>query len=207
MKREYLSGVLNDADVPADPVKLFIRWFKRAVTQKVPSPDAMALATASPKKVPSVRIVLLKGIEQGKFYFFTHYDSPKGRDLEGNPRAEVVFFWPSLERQIRVSGRVKKLSREESQAYFKTRPRGAQIAAWIPHQSTLIESRRKLEKMNHEIAERFFLKAIPCPPFWGGYCLNPGTFEFWQGRPSRLNDRILYYRRKSGRWSHRRLRP
>ena len=165
----------------------------------------MTLATATTDGVPSARIVLLKTFDSRGFVFFTNYESRKGSELRHNPRAALVFHWPKLERQVRIEGRVEQTSRDESQAYFDTRPRGSRIAAWASAQSERIESREALEQSAREIEERFGADAIPVPPFWGGYRVVPSRIEFWMGRANRLHDRFVYER--DGAWKQSRLAP
>ncbi len=206
LKKEYLLGKLELHKLAHDPFTQFHQWIQAAVRAKVPNPDAMTLSTASKKGVPSSRIVLLKNITKDTFVFFTSYSSPKAKDLEENPRAALTFFWPELERQVRIYGRIKKTSQAESEQYFKTRPKDAQIVSWISSQSKAIESRKELEHRFKVFQEKFRGKDIPLPPHWGGYCLKPDWFEFWQGREHRFNDRFLY-RRKQGRWTIEQLQP
>jgi len=169
--------------------------------------NAMTLATVNAAGRPSARTVLLKGADSRGFIFFTNYDSRKARELEGNPNAALVFFWPDLERQVCIAGTVTKISREESEAYFKSRPKGSRLGAWASNQSTVIADRAALEKQWQEIATRFPGNDIPIPPNWGGFVLSPSRIEFWQGRPSRLHDRFCYTRREDGCWEIARLSP
>jgi pyridoxamine 5'-phosphate oxidase len=167
----------------------------------------MTLATATPDGVPSARLVLLKGFDARGFTFFTDYRSQKGRELDANPRAALAFFWGELERQVRITGTVTKLSREESEEYYRTRPRGSRLGAWTSHQSAVLPSREALEQRLHEVAARFPGEEVPLPPHWGGYLVRPETVEFWQGRPDRLHDRIRYTRRSGDGWTIERLSP
>jgi pyridoxamine 5'-phosphate oxidase len=169
-------------------------------------PNAMALATASPDGAPSVRMVLLKGLRDGRFIFFSNYESRKARDLEVNPRASLLFFWPDLERQVRITGTVLRLVQEESAVYFATRPRGSQIGAWASRQSSVLSSRDELEREAAKIREDYSGRDVPMPPYWGGYALSPEQFEFWQGRPDRLHDR-LHYTLTGTEWRMERLAP
>jgi pyridoxamine 5'-phosphate oxidase len=206
LHKEYKLGKLERTDLATDPVEQFARWLEAAVKAKVAKPDAMVLATASTSGAPSARVVLLKGFNADGFVFFSNYTSPKGRDLEANPRASILFFWPQQERQVRIEGRVRKLTAAESRRYFEGRSRDAQLASLICEQSRPIKSRQELEKRLARLRRQYEGKDIPCPPFWGGYRLVPTMFEFWQGREHRLNDR-LRFRKRSGRWVIDRLQP
>jgi pyridoxamine 5'-phosphate oxidase len=205
LRREYARARLDEATVSPDPVTEFARWFEEAVKAKVLEPNAMTLATVGDNGAPSARMVLLKGFDQRGFVFFTDYRSQKGIELSRNPRAALVFYWPELERQVRISGRTVTISREESEAYFRTRPRSSRISAWVSHQSQVIESRRALEEKVPEL-ERRFPDDVPLPPYWGGFRLDADMIEFWQGRESRLHDRIRYTREPGG-WRLERLAP
>jgi pyridoxamine 5'-phosphate oxidase len=196
----------SSGESAADPISLFEEWFSEAVATGMRLPEAMALATATPKGVPSVRMVLLRGLENGRFAFFTNYQSRKGRELERNPRAALLFHWPSLERQVRIEGGVRKLTRRESHAYFQARPRESQLAAWASAQSSVLPSRESLEAEFDRVRTRFAGKNIPCPPFWGGYQLVPARIEFWQGREHRLHDRRCYEKQGRG-WKVTLLAP
>jgi pyridoxamine 5'-phosphate oxidase len=181
-----------------DPISLFEEWFSEAVATGMKLPEAMALATATSRGVPSVRMVLLRGLEDGRFAFFTNYRSRKGRELERNPRASLLFHWPSLDRQVRIEGAVRKLTRRDSNAYFQTRPRESQLAAWASAQSSVIPGREALEAEFERAKTRFDGNEIPCPPFWGGYHLVPTQIEFWEGRAHRLHDRWCYEKQRRG---------
>ncbi len=204
--RQYHLASLDKQDLTRDPMDLFRKWFDLAVKKGLLTPDAANLATASKSGTPSSRIVLIKSIDQNKFTFFSSYASQKAKQLQDNPRAELVFYWPSLERQVRISGMVKKLSKQASSEYFHSRPRGSQLAAWTSNQSKPIASRKLLEKTYAHYEKEFKDQEIPLPPNWGGYALQPRQYEFWQGRPNRLNDRFLYKLSK-GKWSTQRLQP
>ncbi len=206
LRREYTKSGLLEEDLDADPIRQFSKWFKQALTADVAEPNAMTLATASPDGDPSGRIVLLKGFDKNGFTFFTNYRSRKARNLDRNPRACLVFFWKELERQVRIHGFVERISREESQIYFHSRPTGSQLGAWVSEQSRRIPDRRFLEDRLAEIRKRFDNQEIPLPDFWGGFRLRPESIEFWQGRPNRLHDRFLYTR-KGSEWTRERLAP
>jgi len=206
IRREYARARLDEAHVSPDPVAEFDRWFSQAQEAKVLEPNAMALATATRDGTPSVRLVLLKGYDERGFVFFTDYRSRKAAELEGNPRAALAFYWGELERQVRITGTVERTSVQESEAYFRTRPRGSRLGAWVSHQSRVIPSRAPLESGLREVKERFPTDDVPLPPHWGGYRLWPEEVEFWQGREDRLHDRIRYLR-DGGGWKIERLSP
>jgi pyridoxamine 5'-phosphate oxidase len=207
IRREYARARLDEANVSRDPMVEFSRWFAESLEAQVPDPNAMTLATATPQGEPSARIVLLKGFDERGFVFFTDYRSRKGRELEANPLVALVFYWAELDRQVRITGAVSLTSREESEAYFKTRPLGSRLGAWVSHQSQVIPSRRVLEQGLREVEKRFPDGEIPLPPYWGGYRVVPDTIEFWQGRESRLHDRIRYVREEGKEWTIERLSP
>jgi len=212
LRLSYRQGRLDEEDAPADPYDLFTLWFEHARTAGNPEPNAMALATASAAGVPNVRTVLLKGVDpQTGFVWYTNYESRKGAELAENPRAALLFYWPELERQVRIQGSVSLVSREESEAYFTTRPAGHRLGAWASKQSSVVSGREVLEHNMAAAEERFRgVDAIPLPPFWGGYRLQPDAIEFWQGRSNRLHDRLEYVRRHDGTpmlWERRRLSP
>jgi pyridoxamine 5'-phosphate oxidase len=206
IRREYQKASLEESSLPSDPLEYLQRWLQEAIAAQLPEPTAMVLATATPEGAPSARVMLLKGIEDGALVFYTNYESRKAQELERNPRAAVVLFWAELERQVRVEGTVERLPAEVSAAYFRTRPREAQLAAWSSPQSRVIPDRAFLEARFQAIAQQYQQQEVPCPPFWGGYRLLPHTVEFWQGRPHRLHDRIRY-RRHNGQWLRERLAP
>jgi pyridoxamine 5'-phosphate oxidase len=206
LRREYARARLDEASVNADPLEEFARWFDEAIKAQVPEPNAMTLATATGDGVPSARAVLLKGFDQRGFVFFTDYRSRKGAELEANPRAALVFYWGELERQVRITGNVERTSVQESEAYFRTRPLGSRLGAWVSHQSRVIASRAQLESGLREVKERFSPGEVPLPPHWGGYRVRPEEIEFWQGRENRLHDRIRYFR-DGERWRVERLSP
>jgi len=198
---------LRKKDVDSDPLKQFDRWFQEGQKSQPVLPEAAALATASDSGQPSVRTVLLKGVDEGGFVFFTNYESQKAREIEENPRAALVFHWRELERQITIRGAVSRVSTQESEDYFRTRPVGSQIAASVSPQSQVVESRRQLEDSFEKLTSDSQGKEIPRPSNWGGYRLSPITIEFWQGRPNRLHDRILYTKEPHGNWRIDRLAP
>jgi pyridoxamine 5'-phosphate oxidase len=198
---------LRRDDLDADPNRQLDRWLADADAQGVALPNAMALATAGADAQPTVRHVLLRGIEPDGLLFFTNYDSGKGRNLAENPRAGVVFLWRELDRQVSATGRVARVSREDSEAYVRTRPREAQIGAWASSQSSPIADRDALEREVRENEQRFKGSEVPLPPFWGGFRLTPDSFEFWQGREHRLHDRFRYAREPGAAWSIERLAP
>lgn len=198
---------LDEKRIVRDPIELFRLWLDDAVEAKLPLPEAMSLATVTPDGRPTARMVLLKQVDPDGFVFFTNYQSSKARQLEINPYAALVFYWPQLERQVRVEGRVVKTSAEESAAYFKTRPRESQIGAWASPQSEVISAREVLEQRAHELEEQYCDREIDCPTHWGGFSLKPDRIEFWKGRVGRLHDRILYELQPDGTWSIKRLAP
>jgi pyridoxamine 5'-phosphate oxidase len=205
MRRDYgLTGLL-EKDLARDPFRQFERWFQEAEAAKIPEPNAMVLSTLGRESRPSSRVVLLKGADGRGFVFYTNYDSRKGRELDANPQAVLVFPWISIERQVIIEGAVKRVSREESAAYFHSRPRASQLAAWASPQSTVIASRAILEESYRAVEKKFAGQEVPLPPNWGGFRLAPDTVEFWQGRRSRLHDRLRYRREAGGDWVIERL--
>jgi len=208
IRREYAHARLDEADVSHDPIVEFARWFAEAQDAKVPDPNAMTLATATTDGTPSARVVLLKAFDERGFVFFTDYRSRKGAELEANPRAAMVFYWSELDRQVRITGDVAPTSREESETYFRTRPLGSRLGAWTSHQSRVIPGRAALEADLRKVQARFPDGDVPLPPYWGGYRIVPDEIEFWQGRESRLHDRIRYVREGGGKgWRVERLSP
>lgn len=206
LRREYAHARLDESEVDPDPLAQFRRWFDDARRAKLLEPNAMTLATATPDGSPSARVVLLKGADELGFAFYTDYRSQKGRELEHNPRAALVFYWGELERQVRITGTVSRVAREESDAYFRTRPRGSRLGAWASEQSAVLPGRAALEARIRELAARHPDDDVPLPPHWGGYRVRPETIEFWQGRENRLHDRVRYVR-DGGGWRIQRLSP
>jgi pyridoxamine 5'-phosphate oxidase len=207
LRREYQSKALLEKKAPRNPFKLFQYWFTEALKSKVFDANAFALATTSLKGKPSNRIVLLKGLDDRGFIFFTNYRSQKGKEISHKAVASLLFFWPELIRQVRIDGKVEKISSKESDAYFKTRPRGSQIGAWASDQSEVVPDREFLEKREKELDAKYRAKTIPRPPHWGGYRVIANSIEFWQGRPNRLHDRLRYARQSKGVWRIERLSP
>jgi pyridoxamine 5'-phosphate oxidase len=206
LRREYASRVLSEANTHPDPIVQFRTWFDEALKAELVDVNAMSLATATPSGEPSVRTVLLKDLDTG-FVFFTQYDSAKGRELTLNPRAALLFYWAPLERQVRITGQATRVAREISETYFATRPIESQWGAWTSRQSAEIESRDALEQQYAEVRLRFSQPPVPCPPDWGGIRITPERIEFWQGRPGRLHDRLLYTLQSDGTWTRVRLAP
>ena len=197
---------LDEKTIDPDPIKQFQLWFNDAIAAKLPLPEAMTLATATPDGKPSARMVLLKQVDHDGFVFFTNYRSAKAEQLDANPYAALVFYWAQLDRQVRVEGSVERTSAQESQDYFRTRPRESQIGAWASAQSEAISSREVLERRAHELESMYRDREVDRPEHWGGYRLKPGRIEFWKSRVGRLHDRILYQRDATG-WTITRLAP
>ena len=207
IRKEYSKATLDLTNVAKDPINQFTKWFDEAIKAKVLEPNAMSLATVSNDNRPSCRIVLLKGIEENKFLFYTNYQSHKGKELENNPVCALTFFWPELERQVRIEGIADRVGENQSIEYFQSRPLGAQISAWASPQSSIIENRTILEERVKQIEKRFEgNKVLPRPQQWGGYAVEPHMIEFWQGRENRLHDRLEYVR-VEGSWRMHRLAP
>jgi pyridoxamine 5'-phosphate oxidase len=203
---DYRKSTFDDRAADPDPIAQFRRWLDEADAAGVPEPNAMTLATATSDGAPSARIVLLRGVDQRGFVFFTDYRSRKGRELGANPRAALVFFWHPVERQVRITGTVARVAVAESASYFETRPRGSQLGAWGSEQSAVIPSREAIDQAVAAAERRFADRLVPCPPHWGGFRLDPEQIEFWQGRPSRLHDRLRYSLGAEG-WTIDRLSP
>lgn len=206
IRKDYKLQSLTEADA-STPFELFSKWWNEAISAQIDEVNAMTLATASNDGVPSARIVLLKGFDEKGFVFFTNYNSFKGRQLEENPRAGLVFFWKELERQVRVTGIVSRTTEEESDNYFNNRPEGSKLGAWASPQSQVIESRQWLEENEKQFKEKFAGTAVKRPEHWGGFRVTPVTIEFWQGRSSRLHDRIQFELLSEGIWQLQRLAP
>ncbi len=209
MRRDYTRDGLDEASAPADPFQLFDQWFIEAIkTEHAPvEPNAMAFATVDATGRPHCRTLLLKALDSQGFTFFTNYESDKGQQLLASPYAAMTFFWPALERQVRVEGQVGKVTAEESEAYYQVRPIGSRLGAWASPQSRPLRDRDELEQLLAGVGQRFAGEPPHCPPHWGGYRLLPERIEFWQGRPSRLHDRLDYRRQPDGQWLRQRLAP
>jgi pyridoxamine 5'-phosphate oxidase len=203
---DYSKGELRKDQIEKDPVDQFKHWFKQAVDMKIPEANAMTIATATPDGIPSARTVLLKDVDKKRFVFFTNYEGRKGRELDQNPHAALLFYWKELERQVRIEGMVEKLGRNESDAYFDSRPLESRISAVVSRQSDVIKDRTHLEERWVQFLQENYEKKINRPAYWGGYRVTPVKMEFWQGRKNRLHDRILYTKQK-GQWKIERLEP
>lgn len=206
MRRDYAREELSESAVSKNPVDQFMVWFEQALSADLLDPNAMILSTASKEGIPSSRVVLLKGVDDEGFRFYTNYTSRKGQELKENPRAALCFYWPRLERQVRIEGEVRQLSRENSASYFHQRPRLSQLGAWASNQSSKVESREVLEAQFEKVKKRYEGDEVPLPDFWGGYIVEPRRIEFWQGRKGRLHDRICY-EKENGNWIRFRLSP
>ncbi len=207
LRTEFNKNGLDENDISDSPFRQFGLWFDSALSSGIHEPNAMALATVEADGRPSVRIVLLKGFDESGFTFYTNYNSRKGRNMLHFPYAALTFFWPELERQVRIEGRVEQVSNAESDEYFAIRPRGSQIGAWVSEQSQVAESQAAMLSKVAEIEKRFEGKDVPRPPHWGGFRVIPDRMEFWQGRPNRLHDRILYTLNSDHHWDISRLYP
>ena len=206
LRQNYTLQALNEADVDPNPIKQFQRWLDDAIAAELPEPNAMTLATASRAGIPSARVVLLKGLDERGFVFYTNYASRKGQELADNPYAALVFLWTVLERQVRIEGRVETITGAETDAYFQSRPLASRLGAWASDQSCVIPDRAVLEQRFADLKTTYADEKVPRPPHWGGYRVIPGQIEFWQGRTSRLHDR-LRYRLEHGNWCLDRLAP
>jgi pyridoxamine 5'-phosphate oxidase len=207
LRKDYTAGGLAEEDADADPLRQFALWFEQARTVTGHEPNAMTVATADADGVPAARMLLLKGFDERGFVFYTNFESAKGRDLEQNPRVALLFYWPELERQVRISGDVERVSPEETERYFHSRPRGSQIGASVSRQSAIIPNREALVDAVAHFEQEHDGSEIPLPDYWGGYRVRPTWIEFWQGRPSRLHDRLRYLRTDDGSWQMVRLSP
>lgn len=206
LREEYSQNTLDEKDVDSNPINQFQNWLSESLSSKIPEPNAMTLSTVDSSHKPHSRIVLLKGIDEGNFIFYSNYNSDKGREMDGNPNVSLCFLWKELERQIRIEGTVTKLSREESEEYFHNRPLKSQIGAIASDQSSELENRAVLEDKFQQLSELYSTGHVPMPDYWGGYIVEPTSIEFWQGRRSRLHDRIKYEKNKNS-WIIKRLSP
>ena len=206
MRREYDSGALQEQEMAADPMEMFARWLEEAIAAGIDEPNAMTLATATPEGKPSARVVLLKEMTRNGFTFFTNYQSRKGEELRLNPYAALVFDWHEMARQVRIEGAVEQLPPDESDAYYLSRPENARIGAWTSPQSRVVADRGELDALQREVEQRFAQEPLPRPDHWGGYLVRPERIEFWQGRPNRMHDRLVYEKNEE-EWSLQRLAP
>jgi len=210
LREDYSRGILEEHNVFPDPMQQFEKWFKEAIEAQIHEPNAMTLATATPKGIPSARIVLLKGLDERGFIFYTNYESKKGSEIRENPHVSLTFFWPELARQVRIDGLADKISKRESQEYFNNRPHGSRLGAMASNQSKVIENRDIIESKYQELSEKFKESDnIDVPDFWGGFLVSPYRIEFWQGRSNRLHDRLQYTLQKISpkEWKIERLSP
>lgn len=207
LRKDYALQSLSEAEVNPNPLQQFQIWFDQAIAAEVPEPNAMTLATATPGGMPAARIVLLKGLDERGFMFYTNYESRKGQELAVNPRAVLVFWWAELERQVRIEGTVEKVEEAEAIAYFQSRPVGSRLGAWASNQSQVIRDRQVLEQRLQDLTQQYQDQEIPKPAHWGGYRVIPTAIEFWQGRPNRLHDRLRYRQEPSSQWKIERLAP
>ena len=207
LRKDYSLAGLAEKDLARDPFRQFEKWFQEAEAAKIPEPNAMTLATATREGRPSARTVLLKGLDGRGFVFYSNYESRKGRELDANPQVTLVFPWVAIERQVLIEGTATKVAREESEAYFHSRPRASQLGAWVAQQSAVIAGRAVLEDTMKALEKKYAGQEVPLPANWGGWRVAPETVEFWQGRRSRLHDRLRFRREKDGGWSVERLAP
>ena len=207
LRKEYTRAGLKESDAASDPIEQFRSWFDEVLAADLHEPNAMTLATATPEGRPSARVVLLKGFDERGFVFYTSYVGRKSEELETNPNCALVFYWGELERQVRVEGRASRVSEEESDEYFGSRPRGSRLGAWASEQSRPVEGRGALEERLRGLEAEYEGREVPRPPFWGGYQVEPEVIEFWQGRENRLHDRLVYRRSDNGEWGRERLQP
>lgn len=208
LREEYWRGGLNEQNCETNPIVQFERWIKDAQAADLKEPNAMTLATATPQGRPSARVVLLKEVSDLGFVFYTNYGSRKALEIETNPFAALTFYWPELERQVRVEGAVQRVPRDQSELYFRSRPKGSRLGAWASRQSQVLPSREPLEAKLTELEMQYAATdEVPAPEFWGGYCVVPESIEFWQGRPNRLHDRLRYRKDSGQKWTIERLSP
>jgi pyridoxamine 5'-phosphate oxidase len=207
LRKEYTRAGLKESDAASGPIEQFRNWFDEALAADLHEPNAMTLATATPDGRPSARVVLLKGLDERGFVFYTSYEGRKGGELETNPYCALVFYWGELERQVRVEGRASRVSEDASDEYFGSRPRGSQLGAWASEQGRPVEGRGALEERLRGLEAEYEGREVPRPPFWGGYRVEPEVVEFWQGRENRLHDRLVYRRSDNGEWGRERLQP
>ncbi|MGD1918441.1 MAG: pyridoxamine 5'-phosphate oxidase [Pleurocapsa sp.] len=207
LRQNYTLAGLSEADIDSDPIEQFGVWFQQALDADLLEPNAMTLATATPDGKPTARIVLLKGVDERGFVFYTNYESLQGQQLIANPYAALVFLWDKLERQVRIEGKVVKLDIKESEEYFHSRPKASQLGAWASDQSRVISNREVLEQRLEDLETEYQNKTVPIPQHWGGFRVIPNRIEFWQGRPSRLHDRLVYNLQDDSSWQVQRLSP